>query len=120
MKNQLCSEQEMGFDEWKTLAQQDPAAFEDMRRQHIDSFIAGVPEEKRRRLKGLQWQIDQTRSLARTPMASCIAISNMMWDSLYQLNQQQRELTQTASVKQADRPAAAATSTILPFRARHS
>ena len=120
MKNQQCSEQEMGFDEWKALAQQDPTAFEDMRRQRIDAFIAGAPEEKRRRLKGLQWQIDQTRSLARTPMASCIAISNMMWDSLYQLNQQQRELTQTTSLKQTERPAAPVATTILPFRARHS
>jgi hypothetical protein len=120
MKSYQLNQQEMGFDEWKALAQNDPATFEAKRRQCIEALIGSAPEEKRRRLRGLQWQIDQTRSLARTPMASCIAISNMMWDSLYQLNQHQRELAHAAPAKQSVRPAASVAATVLPFRARQS
>ena len=79
------------FDELMVLAMKDPDAFENERQKFIDSFIDNVPQEKRHRLLGLQWKIDQTRKLAGSPMASCIAISNMMWDSLNQLNQHQRE-----------------------------
>ena len=120
MKSHQLNEQEMGFEEWKALARNDPASFEAKRRQCIEALIDSAPEEKRRRLRGLQWQIDQTRSLARTPMASCIAISNMMWDSLYLLNQHQRELAHATSVKQSARPAASTAATVLPFRTRQS
>jgi hypothetical protein len=80
------------FDDWMTLAQEDPDCFEAMRKKCIDDMINQVPEEKRVRLRGLQWKIDQTRKLNKTPMASCIAISNMMWDSLSKLNHYQQEL----------------------------
>lgn len=118
MNNHQPSEYEIDFDAWKTLAQKDPAAFEAKRRQCIEALIEGAPVEKRRRLRGIQWQVDQIRSLSRTPLASCIAISNMMWDSLYQLNQQQRELTQSTSIHPVAQPTASVSATVLPFRAR--
>jgi uncharacterized protein YecE (DUF72 family) len=106
------------FDEMLALAQQDPESFEEKRLEYIEAFLDKIPEEKQRRLRGLQWQIDQTRRLARTPMASCIAISNMMWDSLNHLNTQQRELVklttgQAATRSDLERPLA----TVLPFHA---
>jgi hypothetical protein len=85
------------FDEMLALAKTDPATFEAKREEYIESFLTSVPAEKQPRLRGLQWQIDQTRQLARTPMASCIAISNMMWDSLHKLGLQQRELVKLAT-----------------------
>lgn len=85
------------FDEMLALAKTDPASFEAKREEYIESFLTSVPADKQTRLRGLQWQIDQTRQLAHTPMASCIAISNMMWDSLHQLSQQQRELVKLAT-----------------------
>lgn len=48
----------------------------------IEAFICSVPEERQPRLRGLQWRIDQIRRTARTPLASCIRISRMMWDSV--------------------------------------
>ncbi|MCF6338002.1 MAG: DUF3135 domain-containing protein [Gammaproteobacteria bacterium] len=92
------------FDEMLALAKTDPATFEAKRAEYIESFLTSVPAEKQTRLRGLQWQIDQTRHLARTPMASCIAISRMMWDSLHLLSDQQRKLVglpteQTVSIK---------------------
>ena len=104
------------FDEMLALAQQDPASFEEKRLEYIEAFLDNIPLEKQPRLRGLQWQVDQTRRLARTPMASCIAISNMMWDSLNRLNNQQRELVklttgQARSSTEIERPIA----TVLPF-----
>jgi len=84
------------FDEWMMLAKQDPDKFEEKRRKRIEAFFNNVPEEKLQRLRGLQWQIDQTRKLASSPMASCIAISNMMWDSVSRLQEQQYELVNLA------------------------
>lgn len=104
------------FDKLMVLAMEDPDAFENERRKFIDSFIDNVPQEKRHRLMGLQWKIDQTRKLAGSPMASCIAISNMMWDSLNQLNRHQRELldhTLHRSVPVLKEPVVSAK--ILPF-----
>jgi len=95
------------FDEMLALAKTDPATFEAKRAEYIESFLTSVPVEKQTRLRGLQWQIDQTRRLARTPMASCIAISRMMWDSLHLLSDQQRKLVglsteqQPVSIKKA-------------------
>jgi hypothetical protein len=37
--------------------------------------------ERRERLRGLQWRIDQARR-NRSPLSACIYISNMMWDHL--------------------------------------
>ena len=80
------------FDEWMVLAKNNPDKFEERRREHIELFIASAPKDKQHRLKGLQWQIDQTRKLSPSPMASCITISNMMWDSLDRLREHQCEL----------------------------
>jgi len=85
----------LNFDEWMMLAKNYPDVFEVKRREHIDLFFESIPKNKQHRLKGLQWQIDQTRKLSRSPMASCIAISNMMWDSVQQLNERQYELVNT-------------------------
>ena len=87
------------FDEWMMLAKNDPEKFEEKRRKRIETFFNNVPEERAQRLKGLQWQIDQTRKLAGSPMASCIAISNMMWDSVSRLQESQYELVNLATGK---------------------
>ncbi|NOX91742.1 MAG: DUF3135 domain-containing protein [Gammaproteobacteria bacterium] len=110
------------FDEMLALARTDPATFEAKRAEYIESFLTSIPAEKRTRLRGLQWQIDQTRQLARTPMASCIAISRMMWDSLHLLSNQQRELV-ALSTRHAPRPTSARSTPavkgkIIPFPTR--
>ena len=47
------------FDEWANLATQDPRAFEDARSRVLQSLIESAPSPHRRRLEGLQWQIDR-------------------------------------------------------------
>jgi hypothetical protein len=86
----------LNFDEWMMLAKNYPDVFEVKRREHIELFFESVSEDKHHRLKGLQWRIDQTRKLSHSPMASCIEISNMMWDSVQHLNECQYELVNIA------------------------
>ena len=87
----------LDFDEWMRLAKNNPDEFEAKRLKQIEIFFNNVPKEKQQRLKGLQWQIDQTRKLSRNPLASCIAISNMMWDSMNRLNEHHYELINLAT-----------------------
>jgi len=77
MKNERIVERD--FDTWSEIARTDPQAFEEMWVARIQSVIDGAPEANRERLRCLQWRIDQERRLARTPLAACLKISDMMW-----------------------------------------
>lgn len=70
------------FDEWASLAQSDPAAFEERRSCLIEDYIQNSPYHLQRRLRGLQFRVDMERRRARTPMGACVRISRMMWDAL--------------------------------------
>lgn len=74
--------QEFDFDAWSRLAAQDPEAFEMRRRMLIEQLIQSAPDTNRARLKGLQFRLDMERRRARTPLAACLRISDMMWQSL--------------------------------------
>jgi hypothetical protein len=78
--NHENNDEEFPFDEWASLARHDPRGFESARRQVLQGLIESAPANQRRRLEGLQWQIDRERERADNPMASCIKISSMMWD----------------------------------------
>ena len=71
------------FDQWVTVAKEDPEKFEQMRASLINDLMAQSPEEFRQRWEGLQWQIDQIRNKSGNPMESCIAVSKKMWDNFY-------------------------------------
>jgi hypothetical protein len=70
--------------DWSTamrLAQNDPEAFERCRRHAIDALIDQASEDQRHRLRCLQWRIDMVRERSANPIAACIGIYRMMWDS---------------------------------------
>lgn len=71
----------LDFDEGMRLARTDPAAFEKHRRAVIEAFIGQVPAHRQPRLRGLQWRIDLERERAPNPMAACVRIQEMMWES---------------------------------------
>ena len=73
-------------DELLKLAQENPEELEALRQREIESLIDSAPASMQRRLRGLQFQIDAKRSTSKTPMAACVAISKMMFDSVYELN----------------------------------
>ena len=70
------------FDEMSRIAKDDPAAFEQRRQELLSAAIDNASPNIKRRLEGLQWQVDQVRNTSNTPLASCIRISKMMWDSV--------------------------------------
>lgn len=73
---------DINFDEWATLAATDPEAFERQRAFLVSQVLDHSPERRQERLRGLQWRIDRVRERSATPLAACIRISGMMWDSV--------------------------------------
>jgi len=108
------------FDEWAELARQDPVGFEQRRLALIEDFLNQFPNSDQRRLRGLQFRIDMERRRARTPLAACIRISAMMWDSLLGEDGLKEALDNfcTLTTEHLRKTANPSTSTarILPFR----
>ena len=71
------------FDHWSELASSNPEAFEIKRQEAVNEFIASRPPERQQHLRHLQWRIDGVRRTAGTPLAACIRIHDMMWESVY-------------------------------------
>lgn len=110
-------ERDFPFDEWTQLATHDPQAFELTRARILRSLIEAAPATSRRRLEGLQWQIDCARERADNPLAACIRISGMMWDTVLGENglvDSIEQLTGVKPVRERTRRSAA----VLPFH-RH-
>lgn len=72
---------ELDFDEAMELARTDPEAFEKYRQDVIEALIARAPERNRQHLRRLQWRIDQVRKRSSNPIAACVKLYRMMWDS---------------------------------------
>jgi len=74
------------FDELVALAKSDPEALEKLRREKVEEIIESARTAGlKRRLRGLQFQIDAKVRLSRTPMAACVTLSQMMQESLNEL-----------------------------------
>lgn len=73
---------DIDFDAWAHLAHTDPHNFEKQRSDLLNEVILHIPLEKQQRIRCLQWRIDRVRETSGTPLAACIRISNMMWDSV--------------------------------------
>jgi len=68
------------FESWSALANNDPEGFEARRSRAIEEAIRRAAPRAQMRLLRLQWQLDQVRRTATTPMAACIRMNHMMWD----------------------------------------
>ena len=109
------------FERWRRLAEEDPAAFESARTQAVTALIESARPESQRRLQGLQWRIDRLRERAPNPMAACLRLSGLMWDSLLGKNGLFETLRRLGQIDtRRDTPVTPAT--IVPFkgRLRHS
>lgn len=93
------------------------AAFERRRREAVEELIATAPEHLQARLRSLQWRIDAERRRYKHPLMSCVAIYNMMWESLYGEHGLVVALEALAgSPRSAGRDAEGNTGKVLPFR----
>lgn len=71
------------FDEWVELAKEDPAAFEARRDALLREAIDQAPLHFRKKLQGLQFQVDMIRERSAHPMGACVRIGSLMMDSLF-------------------------------------
>ncbi|BFM11647.1 DUF3135 domain-containing protein [Simiduia litorea] len=73
------------FDQLLRLAERQPEALERLRTELINAFINKSQGDTKRRLRGLQFQIDAQRQLHKSPLGACIKISNMMTESFHDM-----------------------------------
>jgi len=73
------------FDELVCLAETQPAEFETLRTLLCNELIEQAPERIQKRLKGLQFTIDMERKKNKPSLSNCQKISNMMSESLQEL-----------------------------------
>ena len=83
--NESVNELLPSFDTMVNMAKNQPEKLEALRQSLIAKVIASAPERSRRRLEGLQFQIDMERRRSQSPMGSCIRISQLMNESLFEL-----------------------------------
>ncbi len=90
------------FEHLKDLYNCAPEAFEELRAELVQSCIDSAPEDRRHRLQGLQFHIDARRSIAKTPMDSCITISRMMHEKFWGLHDKLDDLSATQNAIKSD------------------
>ncbi len=86
------------FDTLVHLARTKPEELEQLRIRLCNDLIERAPEASRRRLRGIQFQIDMERRKAANPMAACIRISQMMHASFENLRSALNEAAGNAPV----------------------
>lgn len=70
------------FDGWARLARDDPQAFEIKRAFVLECAIDAAPERSHHTLRRLQWKLDRIRETSATPLAACIRMQDLMWESV--------------------------------------
>ena len=77
----------LDFDHLVALAQTKPQVLERYLRLKVNQIINAAKPENRIHLRRLQFRIDAVRYRAKTPLAACIKISQMMHDELWCLKE---------------------------------
>ena len=70
------------FDSWATLARTDQYAFELKRKRILEAVIAEAPARNQTQLRRMQWKLDRIREIAPTPLAACVRMQELMWESV--------------------------------------
>ena len=87
MKNASKITEKVTLDHLFAWAQKNPELLDQWLDQQVEDIIKNAPEKHRRRLRGLQFQIDMERKKSHTSMACCIRISQLMYDSFFDLQE---------------------------------
>ncbi len=80
------------FDTLRNLARNDPEALENLRVALCERVIHEAPEHAKPRLRGLMFQINSRRKLARNDLEAAESISEMMNDSLQRMQAMLKDL----------------------------
>lgn len=99
------------FDVLVDMARNDPHGLESLRVSLTEAVIAEAGDElKRKRLQGIQFRVDMERQRARSPLAACIRVSEMMCQSLAELHRSMVMPVEDVPLHVRSEPA-----TVLPF-----
>lgn len=114
-------------DELARLAHDDPLAYEALRSELIENFIAGAPARLKPRLMGIQFRIDHVRRLSRSPLGSTVRVYELMWKSFLTLNHNWQEFVELEEafllghdITESDRCQPGRDAQILEFRSNKS
>lgn len=105
------------FDE---LASMEPEELQKLQEEMTDVVIAAAPDELKPRLEGLKFKIKAAKARHISPMGKCMAINELMHESLNELRELLNQLGETAasqpleSVPQKPEPSTSAD--VLEFR----
>ena len=97
MDNQLPD-----IDELIKMASSEPEKLEALRKEMATQLIENAPEHFRKRLNGIQFQIDMERRKTNNPLHCCIKISEMMLDSYQNLQTAIHTLDETRNQSSDD------------------
>lgn len=100
------------------LARDDPKAYEALRQELVDGFIASAPAHIRQRLRGVQFRVECVRRLSRSALGSTTKTYEMMWASFLGLDGNLQELAQLKQGYIAARSASPASARRAALRAR--
>ena len=74
------------FDEMLVLAKTNPQKLDDLLKAKVDRLIDSAPTRIQNRLRGIQFEVDCQRKINKSSYEACRKISEMMHDSLMELN----------------------------------
>lgn len=84
------------FDDWRFLAESDPAAFFRAREKTLRQFISQHPDQ-RDTLGALQMRIDTARAMSGTPQQACRDLFGLLEEHLLLLSESLSELRREAA-----------------------
>lgn len=67
------------FETLKMMAERGEGELETLLQAEIDILLQETPPERRRKLLGLQFQINCQKALSRNPVDCCVRLSNMLY-----------------------------------------
>lgn len=88
---------EFDFEAWAKLSRDDPAEFERRREAALRELIDSAPARHRRRLEGLQFQVDMERQRSGSALGACLKLNSMMWASFFRLRKELNAITDPSS-----------------------
>jgi hypothetical protein len=105
---------EFDFDAWAKLARENPEEFERQRTAMVRATIESAPAEHRKRLEGLQFQIDLERQRSSTPLGACIRLNSLMWSGFHRLRKELNGLVD-GPASGDEKPAAPPVAEVIPM-----
>ena len=82
------------FDTLMQMAKNHPEKLDDLLKDEVEQVISTASKKHHHRLRGLQFQVDAQRVLAKNPMDACVRISQMMHKSFGKLHMTLNEFSE--------------------------